>query len=133
MNDADILRVVIDSVKQVVGESVWVADRLPPDRELAKRLPCVVIDLLPGGELAPWGGDSGWPIQQMISLDVDVYGRSRMEATPLGETVRAVLHQLPFQVENDVTSVDCPRFSTREDMNPHVKVIGVVADLTVTG
>lgn len=133
MNDVDILKVAIDGVKQVVGPTVWVADRLPPDIELAKRLPCVVIDLLPGGEVAPWGGDTGWPIQQLIALDIDVFGRSRMESTPLGEQVRAALHQLPFQAENPVTSVDCPRFSTREDMNPHVKVIGVVCDLTVTG
>lgn len=131
MNDADILMQVIESVQQVLGDDVWVADRLPPDRELAKNLPCVVIDLLPGGEVMPWQGE--FAIQQMIALDVDVVGRSRLEATPIGDAVRAALHQLPFQVENSITSVDCPRMATREDMNPHVKRIGVVADLTVTG
>ena len=128
MSDADVLRLVIESVGDVVAP-VWVADRLPPNRELDKNLPCVVIDLLPGSEVMPWGGTPDSPIQQTVALDVMVYGRSRGEATPLGDRVRAALHQLPFQEGNGVVGVDCPRLSTREDMNPNVKAIGVVADV----
>ena len=59
------------AVAEVLGTTVWVADRLPDADELASNMPAVVIDLLPGEETMPWGGDAGEPIFDSVALDVD--------------------------------------------------------------
>lgn len=130
MNDSDILAVVIREVKGMLP-GVWVADHLPEGEEMITHLPCVVIDLLPGSEAqVSWGGMQ--PVRlDHIALDVEVFGRSRGDATPVADRVRAALHQLPHLADTGVTSVDCPRMSTREDLNPHVKALGVTVDLVM--
>ena len=130
MNDVDILKFAIGAVSEVLGD-VWVADRLPAADDLAANTPAVVIDLLPGSEIVPWGGDSGEHISEYIAFDLEVVGASRAQCTPVADLVRAALHQLPFLEGSGVKSVDCPRFSTREDINPQLRVLGATADLMV--
>ncbi|MFW9242844.1 hypothetical protein [Corynebacterium striatum] len=130
MNDVDILKFAIGAVTDVLGD-VWVADHLPRADELEHMTPAVVIDLLPGSELTPWGGDTGENITDFIAFDVEVVGNSRAQCTPVADNVRAALHQLPYLEGSGVKSVDCPRFSTREDINPTLRVLGATADLMV--
>lgn len=130
MNDVDILKFAIGAVSEVLGD-VWVADHLPPADDLVANTPAVVIDLLPGSEIVPWGGDSGEHISEYIAFDLEVMGASRAQCTPVADLVRAALHQLPFLEGSGVKSVDCPRFSTREDINPQLRVLGATADLMV--
>lgn len=132
MNDLDILKIAIDQVQQVVGEEIWVADHLPPADEFESNLPAVCIDLLPGDEVIPWGGDSGEPIGEVLALDVEVVARSRALATPVAHKVRMALHQLPHIEATGVRYVECPRFSTREDINPQLRVLGSTVDLGAT-
>ena len=131
MNDVDILKFAINAVADVLGDDLWVADHLPPADELENLTPAVTVDLLPGSEVVPWGADTGEYISEIISLDVEVVGVSRAQCTPVGDRVRAALHQLPFLEGSGVKSVDCPRFSTREDLNPQLRVLGAVVDLMV--
>lgn len=131
MSEVDVLAEVIRLVGEMVP-GVTVGDSVPPAAELPSRMPCVVIDLLPGDELdVSWGGN-GFPVRrEVVSLDVEVLAPSRAAATPVADRVRLALHQLPHLAETGVTSVDCPRMSTREDLNPHVRVLGTVCDLAL--
>lgn len=131
MNEVDILATVIRSVSEMVPGTP-VGDSLPPTGELDKSMPCVVIDLLPGDELSvSWGG-AGFPVRRdLIALDVEIFAPSRAAATPVADRVRMALHQLPHLSETGVTSVDCPRMSTREDLSPQVRVLGAVCDIVV--
>lgn len=131
LDEVDVLKVAIDAVREVVGDGTWVADRLPDADRLTDNLPAVVIDLLPGGETTPWGGRDSPSLLDAVPLDVEVLARSRAEATKVGVVVRQALHQLPYLEGSGVKYVDCPRLATREEINPYVKVLGVVADLTV--
>ncbi|OFU54845.1 hypothetical protein HMPREF3120_05335 [Corynebacterium sp. HMSC11D10] len=129
--EVDVLKMALDAVREVVGNDTWVADRLPDADNLTDNLPAVVIDLLPGEETTPWGGRASPSLLDAVPLDVEVVARSRGEATRVAVVVRQALHQLPYLEGTGVKQVDCPRLSTREDINPYVKVLGVVADLTV--
>lgn len=109
---------------------VWVADALPPDEQLDEYLPCVVVDVLPGREVRDSWGGAGFPVMlDGVSLDLEVFARSRAQATPVAERVRLLMHQLPFIDGSQVTTVECPTFGSREDLNPRVKALGVVAEL----
>lgn len=130
MTDVDILKFAVTAVGQVL-EGHWVADHLPPADLLDEQLPAVVIDLLPGSEVVPWGGDTGEQVSDLIAFDVEVVGESRAQCTPVADRVRAALHQLPHIDGSGVKSVDCPRFSTREDINPQLRVLGATVDLMV--
>lgn len=113
---------------------VQVSDSLPPVDDLMPALPCVVIDVLPGdpGE-ASWGG-VGMPVRlDLVTLDVEVFAESRAVASVVSDKLRRVLHQLPYLADSGATSVDCPMFSTREDLNPHVRVLGATCDIIVRG
>lgn len=127
----DVLAVVIQEVGGMLP-GVRVADQLPEDKDLVGALPCVVIDLLPGDELdVAWGG-TGFPVRRdLVSLDVEVFAPSRAAGTPVADRVRRALHQLPHLAGTGVTSVDCPRMSTREDLNPRVRVLGTVCDIAM--
>lgn len=126
----DVLSVVIREVGAMLP-GVRVADQLPEDKDLVGQLPCVVIDLLPGGEEVAWGG-SGFPVvRDLIALDVEVFAPSRAAGTPVADRLRRALHQLPHLAGTGVTSVECPRLSTREDLNPRVRVLGTVVDLSM--
>lgn len=131
MQVPDMLKFVIDFLGESMPD-VWVADALPPDEELADALPCVVVDMLPGEELQhSWGGDS-FPVRlDGVALDVEVFAVSRGRAVPVADRVRALLHQLPHIAGSRVTSVACPTFGSREDLNPRVKVLGGVCELTL--
>ena len=129
--EVDVLKMALDAVREVLGEGTWVADRLPDADRLSDNLPAVVIDLLPGEETTPWGGDDGSSVLDIVPLDVEVIAPSRAEATKVAVMVRRALHQLPYLEGTGVKQVDCPRLATREEINPYVKVLGVVADLTV--
>lgn len=131
MSDVDVLRTVIKAVGEMLP-GVRVGERLPDEKDLIGAKPCVVIDLLPGDELSvSWGG-SGMPaMRDLVSLDVEVFAPSRAAAVPVADRVRAALHQLPYLAGTGVTSVECPRLSTREDLNPRVRVLGVVCDLVL--
>lgn len=126
-DSVDILSVVIREVGGMLP-GVRVADQLPGDKDLVGKLPCVVIDLLPGDEL-----DVAWfPVRRdLVSLDVEVFAPSRAAGTPVADRVRRALHQLPYLAGTGVTSVDCPRLSTREDLNTRVRVLGTVCDLAM--
>ncbi|AIT60165.1 hypothetical protein [Corynebacterium doosanense] len=131
MSDVDVLKTIIERVSQMVPD-MWVADVLPPADRLEKELPCVVIDLLPGAEEATSWGGQGFPVRlDRVGLDIEVVARSRAAATPVAAKVRQALHQLPHLAGTGVTQVDCPAFTTREDINLHVRVLGVVADVTL--
>ncbi|GEM_PF-1817880 len=131
MSDADVLKTVIHTVSQMLP-GVYVADVLPPAEKLESALPCVVIDLLPGeGAAVSWGGN-GFPVRlDKVGLDIEVVARSRAAATPVAEKVRMAIHQLPHLAGTGVTMVDCPSFTTREDINLRVRVLGTVADVTL--
>lgn len=131
MSDVDVLMKVIQVVAdQMPG--VVVGDALPPLDELEQQLPCVVIDILPGEEKAvAWGGD-GFPVRlDGIALDIEVLARSRVQAMPVANRLRQVLHQLPHIAGTDVVSVECPHFGAREDVNLNVRAMGVICDLTL--
>ena len=131
MNEADILAIVIETVGEMLPD-IRVADTLPVDLDVIGSMPCVVIDLMPGDELSvSWGGDGIPSRRDLVTIDVEVFAPSRAAAAPIADKLRLVLHQLPHIAGTGVTSVDCPRFSTREDMNPRVRVLGVVCDLAV--
>lgn len=132
MKDLDILKLAIKQVQDVVGESVWVADHFPKALELENNLPAVCIDLLPGDEVTPWGGEPGEVLGEVLALDVEVAGQSRAQATPIAHQVRMALHQLPHIEGSGVRWVNAPRFSTREDINPFIKVLGASVDLGAT-
>ncbi|WP_313548346.1 hypothetical protein [Corynebacterium sp.] len=132
MNDLDILKVAIEQVQDVLGDEVWVADCLPPADEFDECLPAVCIDLLPGDEVMGWGGDAGEPLGEILALDVEVVARSRAQATPVAHKVRMALHQLPHIETLGVRYVECPRFSTREDINPQLRVLGAAVDIGAT-
>lgn len=113
---------------------VQVSDSLPPVDDLMPALPCIVIDVLPGdpGE-ASWGG-VGMPVRlDLVTLDVEVFAESRAVASVVSDKLRRVLHQLPHLADSGATSVDCPMFATREDLNPHVRVLGATCDIIVRG
>lgn len=129
--DVDVLKSAIVLVKEALGD-VWVADHLPHADQLEDSLPAVVLDVLPGEEQQGWGGQSGEQFLDLIPLDVEVLARSRAEATPVAARVRQLLHQLPFIEGTGVKTVDCPRFSTREDINPQIRVLGAVAEVTAS-
>lgn len=130
MRQPDILATVIAEVASMLP-GVWVADHLPEGESMLDQLPCVVIDLLPGSEAArSWGGLDSVRLDH-IALDVEVFARSRGDATPVGDRVRQALYQLPHLEHTGVTSVDFPRMSTREDLNPRVKAIGSTVDLVM--
>ena len=111
---------------------VVIGDVLPEERELAAALPCVVLDVLPGEEPSvAWGGDS-FPVRlDKVPIDVEVFAQSRAQAAPVARRLRMLMHQLPHIAGTGVTSVTCPEFGTREDLNPRVKVLGVITDLTL--
>lgn len=127
----DVLSLVIREVGSMLP-GVRVADHLPEDKDLVGALPCVVIDLLPGDELSvSWGGDA-FPVRRdLVSLDVEVFAPSRAAGTPISDRLRLALHQLPHLAGTGITAVDCPRMSTREDLNPRVRVLGTVCDLVL--
>ncbi|WP_151530530.1 MULTISPECIES: hypothetical protein [Corynebacterium] len=127
----DVLRLVIEFLAEALPQ-YWVADALPPDVELVENLPCVIVDLLPGTELrTSWGG-ADFPVRvDGAAIDIEVFAASRGQATPVAEQVRLLMHQLPYMDGSGVTSVECPMFGTREDLNPRVKVLGGVAELTL--
>ncbi|EEI16275.1 hypothetical protein [Corynebacterium lipophiloflavum] len=133
VGELDILRKAIRVVQGVLGPDVWVADSLPKADDLEANLPAVVVDLLPGSEVAAWGGETITALVDYVTLDVEVVDSSRAKATEVGVKVRRALHQLPFIEGTGVKDVDCPRLSTREEINHRVKVIGTVVDLAVTG
>lgn len=123
----DALATVIQ-VLQSCLPGMWIADVLPPHKEMQKHLPAVRIDLLPGDETVPWGGPGG-SVRDRFTLDVDVIAGSRAEATPVAGQVRDLLHALPTMPGTGITFVDCPPMSTRPDINPHVRRLGVDADI----
>lgn len=125
--DVDALRLVISTLASCLP-GVWVADTLPERDALADALPAVRVDLLPGDELTPFGGPTG-PVVDLVALDIDVLARSRAEAAPVAKLVRDILHQLPMMPGTGVTYVECPAMSTRPDMNPHVRRLGVDAEI----
>ncbi|MGN0097225.1 MAG: hypothetical protein ACI38U_14325 [Corynebacterium sp.] len=129
MNDTDILLQTINVLSEALP-GTWVADQLPPAKDMDDNLPCVIVDILPGAtKSTAWGGD-GFPVRlDEVGLDIEVFAQSRGQATPLAEKVRALLYQLPHIAGTDVTAVDCPVFATREDLNPRVKVLGAEASL----
>ncbi|MEH0147459.1 hypothetical protein V6D40_07280 [Corynebacterium sp. Q4381] len=131
LQEVDILKIALDAVREVLPDGAWVADRLPEADRLTESLPAVVIDLLPGEETVPWGGRDSPSLLDAVPLDVEVFAPSRAEATKIGVKVRQALHQLPYIEGTGVKHVDCPRLATREELNPYVKVLGVVADLGV--
>lgn len=127
----DVLRAAIEVLDDGLPD-VWVADALPPDNELADALPCIVVDILPGEEIRhSWGGD-GFPVRlDAAALDIEVFAPSRAQAMPVAERARLLMHQLPYIDGTGVTSVQCPGFGSREDVNPRVKVLGTVCDITM--
>lgn len=127
----DSLAFAISTLAEALPD-VWVGDQLPPDEELDARLPCVVVDILPGEEIrTAWGGD-GFPVRlDRVPLDIEVFGSSRGQIMPVADQVRLLMHQLPHLEGSRVVSVECPAFGSREDLSPRVKVLGVIADLAV--
>lgn len=132
MKDLDILKVAIEQVSAILGEDMWVADRLPRAEDLAENLPAVVIDVLPGDEVTPWGGEDGIVVGELLALDIEIIAESRAQATLIAADVRAALHQLPYQDGLGVRWVNCPRFATREDINHHIRVLGTTVDVGAT-
>ena len=122
----DALRFVITVLRSCLPD-VHVGDHLPPADRLV--LPAVRVDLLPGGEIHPWGGSG--PVQDRVALDIDVFAASRAQATPVAQTVRQVLHSLPTIADSPVRVVDARPFSTRPDLNPNVRRLGADVDLVV--
>lgn len=128
--EVDVLRYVLTMVATALPENTWVADSLPTPDELQQHLPCVIVDLLPGGEMKAWGG-SGFPLTDRFELDIDVIAASRAKAVPIGVAVRRMLHALP-NTSGVVVDVTAPAMSTRPDYNPHVKRIGCTATVVVS-
>ena len=131
IRDYDVLSKVIEILQEAMPDVV-IGDVLPEERELAAALPCVVLDVLPGQEPSvAWGGDS-FPVRlDKVPIDVEVFAQSRAQAAPVARRLRMLMHQLPHIAGTAVTSVTCPEFGTREDLNPRVKVLGVITDLTL--
>lgn len=130
MSQSDVLAQVISVLDESLPD-VTVGDTLPPTTEMDKRLPCVVVDLLPGSTRSTaWGGVEFPVLEDEVVLDVEVFAASRGRAFPVAEQVRRVLYQVPHVAECDVTTVDCPVLASREDLNPRVKVLGAEAVLT---
>lgn len=125
--DVDALRLVISTLASCLP-GVHVADVLPEHSAMDANLPAVRIDLLPGDEVTPFGGMTG-PLMDVISLDIDVIARSRAEAVPVAKLVRDILHQLPLMPGTGVTYVECPAMSTRPDINPRARRLGVDAEI----
>lgn len=129
MSEADVLKQTIDVLAEALP-GIWVADHLPPTEDLDDNLPCVVVDLLPGAARSTAWGSDDFPVRlDDVVLDCEVFAQSRGQAFPLAERVRLVLYQLPHIASTDVTSVDCGIFTSREDLNPRVKVLGAEAEL----
>lgn len=121
----DALRVIISTLKSCIP-GVWIADVLPENRDLLDNLPAVRVDLLPGEEVVGFGGPLS-PVRDEVALDIDVIAASRAAAVPVADRVRQVLHALPTMPGAGVTFVDCPYMSTRPDLNPHARRLGVDA------
>lgn len=119
----DPLKFAIGIVEANIGDGTWVADRMPRPDELDDNLPAVSIDLLPSSERTAWGGFGG-PVMEGLTFDIDIVAASRADAVPVGEKVRKILHALPHVDGSTVTSVECPRFSTRPDISPYIRRIG---------
>ena len=129
MTDTDVLKQTIDVVAEAFPE-MWVADHLPPTTEMDAKLPCIVIDVLPGQTReTAWNGDDFPVILDEVVLDAEVFAQSRGQAVPVAQKLRQVLYQLPHIATTDVAKVDCPELVTREDLNPRVKVLGAEAEL----
>lgn len=130
-DDLDVLMQVIGIVSEQMP-GVTVGDALPPLDDLDAMLPCVTIDVLPGEQRAvAWGGED-FPVRlDGVPLDVEVFAPSRAQAMQVAKRLRLVLHQLPHIAGTDVTDVDCPAFGSREDLNPNVRAVGIICDLTL--
>lgn len=123
----DALATII-TVLQSCMPGVWIADVFPEYKGMPANLPAVRIDLLPGGETVPWGGPGG-SVREVVMLDIDVIAASRAAATPVASDVRDLLHALPTMPGTGVTFVECPPMSTRPDVNPNVRRLGVDAEI----
>lgn len=123
----DALRTIITVLQSTIPD-VPIADVFPDYKNLAANLPAVRIDLLPGEEVVPWGGPGG-SVRDVIVLDIDVIAESRAVATPVAARVREMLHALPTMPGTGVVHVNCPPMSTRPDLNPHVRRLGVDAEV----
>lgn len=122
----DTLAFVVTILRSCVPD-VWIADVLPPPEQF--ELPAVRVDLLAGDEVHPWG--DGGPIQDRVTLDIDVFAASRAEATPVATRIRQALHSLPTIAGSPVRVVDAGPFSTRPDLNPNIRRLGADVDLVV--
>ena len=131
IRDFDVLAKVIEVLHDAMP-GVTIGDVLPEEHELDQALPCVVLDVLPGEEKsAAWGGEV-FPVRlDVVPIDVEVFAKSRAQAAPVARQLRMFMHQLPHIAGTEVTSVVAPEFGTREDLNPRVKVLGVIAELTL--
>lgn len=129
MADLHVVFQVIGVLQECLPDCT-VSDSLPEGKLLTESLPVVQVDLLAGEEKHTAFGGEGFPVVlDGIGLDVEVFATSRLQGMEVGERVRRVLHQLPHLAECPVTAVSVPDFSTREDLNPQVRVVGTVVDL----
>lgn len=131
MNEVDILDQIIQVVqRQMPG--VPVADRLPMAGDLVEEMPCICIDMLPGEQVnIAWGGDSPTVVRDGMPVDVEVLAGSRAEAFEISTRLRRVLMQLPHIEPVGVDTIDVPMLTPRDDVNPHVRSLGAVVDMTL--
>lgn len=104
-------------------DGTWVGDVLPPAEQLDPRQVYVVVDELPGEEVAPWGGHA--PLIADHVLDVDIHGPSRIATKAVRDQVKATLSDLPNRRHVPITRTRCPStWHPRPDMNPKLKRVG---------
>ena len=130
MSEVDILdQIIVFVQRQMPG--VPVSDRLPAAGDLFNEMPCICIDLLPGEQInTAWGGDSPTVVRDGMPLDVEVLAGSRAEAFEISTRLRRVLLQLLHIEPVGVDTIDVPMLTPRDDINPHVRSLGAVVDMT---
>ena len=105
---------------------VWIGNGLPPDADLAKHQPCVVVDDLPSAPMRAWQGDV---LSAEFNADIEVVGFNRASAYDLAVEVQKVLDAAVDDPSAPFMSANCGFFSTRPDKNPRVSCVGADASV----